>query len=226
MSTDLLPTKKPPFKILDGKKLVSSHQYEVLTKIQIKEMYVRGYDPVVIHKTINETREKSGFAPLRIHTIKRYIREMKSEGSEWYLSVLKDQITYINWHRFKLEELNGIKHMLYDKIQNEGGLTFIPARTLVAICKVLHDVISTQSTLEQQIPYVNSMYAQAKNNQSPEQLRMLEAQIIESIDDPDMKKKYNEIRMQEIKKAEEDYNKDPNNGKINLSEYPEDTYIV
>jgi hypothetical protein len=226
LSPDLLPAKKPPFKILDGKKLVPSHQYEVLTKIQIKEMYVRGYDPVVIHKTINETRYKSGFAPLRIHTVKRYIRQMKAEGGEWYLSVLKDQITYINWYRFKLEELNGIKQMLYDKIQHEGGLTSIPARTLVAFCKVLHDVIATQSTLEQQIPYVNSMHTQANNNHSPEQIRMLEAQIIEAIEDPDMKKKYNEIRMQEIKKAEEDYNKELTNGYINLSEYPEDTYIV
>lgn len=187
---------------------------------------MRGYDPVIIHKTINETREKSGFAPLRIHTIKRYIREMKAEGSEWYLSVLKDQIIYINWHRFKLEELNGIKQMLYDKIQLEGGLTSIPTRSLVAICKVLHDVIATQSALEQQIPYVNSMQAQSMNNHSPEQLKILEAQIIDAIEDPDMKKKYNEIRMQEIKNAEEDYNRDPTCGNVNLSEYSGDTYIV
>lgn len=226
MSPDILPVKRPPFKVLDGKKVAPSHQYEVLTKIQIKEMFVRGYHPEVICKTINESRVKSGFSPIRIHTVRRYLREMKSQGSEWYLSVLKDQMTYINWHRFKLEELNGLKRMLYDKIEHEGGLTFIPSRTLVAICKVLHDIISTQSTLEQQIPHVNAMQAQAKEHHSPEQLRMIEAQIIENIEDPDLKQKFEKIRVEEIRKQEEEYLKDPTSGNVDLSKHQEDTFIV
>jgi hypothetical protein len=218
--------QSPPIKILDGRKLIPAHQHKVLTKIQIKEMYVRGYKPEIILQTINESRKKGGYVPLQFHTIKRYIREMKSEGSETYLHLLKDQMQYIKLYLYKLQELNGVKTMLYDKIEHEGSLPFISSKTLVSICKVLRDIIVTQSQLEQQIPYVNSMQAHATANHTPEQLRLIEASIINTIPDPVLKSKYEQIREEEIRKAEEEFNRDPTGGNINLSEYPEDTYIV
>lgn len=218
--------QKPPIKVLDGRKLVPSHQHKVLTKIQIKEMCVRGYKPEIILQTINESRKKGGYVPLRINTIKRYIREMKSEGSGTYLHLLKDQMEFINLYLYKLQELSGIKTMLYDKIEQEGGLPFISSKTLVAICKVLRDIIATQADLEQHIPYIQGMQVQAKANNSPEQLKMIEASIISTIPDPTLKSKYEQIRLEEIKKAEEQYKRDPTGGNINLSEYSEDTYIV
>lgn len=217
---------QPPIKVLDGRKLIPSHQHKVLTKIQIKEMYVRGYKSEVILQTINESRKKGGYVTLRIHTIKRYIREMKSEGSETYLHLLKDQMEYINLFLYKLQELNSIKTMLYDKIEHEGGLNIISSKSLVAICKALRDVIATQVDLEQQIPYIQGMQAQAHANHTPEQLRMIEASIISAIPDPTLKSKYEQIRIEESKKAEEEYNRDLTDNYINLSEYPEDTYIV
>jgi hypothetical protein len=215
-----------PIKVLDGRKLIPSHQHKVLTKIQIKEMYVRGYKPEIILQTINESRRKGGYVPLQLHTIKRYIREMKSEGSETYLHLLKDQMEYINLFLYKLQELNSIKTMLYDKIEYEGGLNLISSKTLVAVCKVLRDIIATQADLEQHIPYIHGMQAQANVNHTPEQLRMIEASIISTIPDPILKSKYEKIRLEEIKKSEEQFANDPTGGNINLSEYPEDTYIV
>jgi hypothetical protein len=216
----------PTIKVLNGRKLIPSHQHKVLTKIQIKEMYVRGYKPEIILQTINESRGEGGYVPLRIHTIRRYIREMKSEGSETYLHLLKDQMEYINLYLYKLQELNGIKTMLYDKIEYEGGLTSIPSKTLVVICKVLRDIIATQADLEQFVPYIQGMQAQAKANHSPEQLKMIEASIISTIPDPILKAKYEQIRLEEIKKAEEQSKKDPTDDLINLSEYTKDTDYV
>ena len=215
---------QPSIKVLDGRKIIPSHQHKVLTKIQIKEMYVRGYKPEIILQTINEPRRKGGYVPLQLQSIRRYIREMKSEGSETYLHLLKDQMEYINLYLYKLQELNSLKTMLYDKIEHEGGLNLISSKSLVSICKVLRDVIATQVDLEQQIPYIQGMQAQAKANNSPEQLKIIEASIISTIPDPILKSKYEQIRIEEIKKAEEQYKRDL--GYINLDEYPKDTYVV
>jgi hypothetical protein len=215
-----------PIKVLDGRKLIPSHQLKVLTKIQIKEMYVRGYKIEIILQTINESRMKGGYVPLQIQSVRRYIREMKSEGSETYLHLLKDQMEYINLFLYKLQELNGIKTMLYDKIEHEGGLSSITSKTLVSICKVLRDIIATQADLEQYIPYIQGMQAQAKANHSPEQLKIIEASIISTIPDPVLKSKYEQIRLEEVKKEEEEYAKAQTDGYINLSEYTKDTDYV
>jgi hypothetical protein len=215
-----------PIKVLDGRKLIPSHQHKVITKIQIKEMYVRGYKPEIILKTINESRKKGGYVPLQIHTIKRYIREMKSEGSETYLHLLKDQMEYINLYLYKLQELNGIKTMLYDKIEHEGGLSVISSKTLVSICKALLETIATQADLEQYIPYIQGMQTQAKANHTPDQLKIIEDSIISTIPDPILKAKYEQIRLEEAKTEEEQNARDQTEGYINLSEYTKDTDYV
>jgi hypothetical protein len=47
------------------------------------------------------------------------------------------------------------------------------------------------------------MQSQARANHAPEQLKMIEASIISTIPDPILKAKYEQIRLEEVKKEEE-----------------------
>ena len=150
---------------------------------------------------------------------------IKSEHSEWYLEVLKDQMAYVILHRQKLLELDYVKKMVYDEIDFQKKMTGggMPARTLMLAAKTLHDIIETQSKLEKEIPNINNITnRQAK---TPEEMQQIEASIVAGLS-PELKEKYEEIKRQRETALEQRYREDPTGGNVNLAEHQEDTFIV
>ena len=128
-------------------------------RLHVQELMIKGYPAHLIHTKVNERLEAGKKPKIKLQTVYRYMTKIKSEHSEWYLEVLKDQMAYVILHRQKLLELDYVKKMVYDEIDFQKKMTGggMPARTLMLAAKTLHDIIETQSKLEKEIPNINNI---------------------------------------------------------------------
>lgn len=212
---------------IDSKTPLSRARQTAETKREIRqliqEMKIKGYTASVIHAAVNEKLKKEKKPEIKVQTVYSYISDLNAETSGWFLDMMKNQMSYITLHRQNLLEIDLVKQMVYDKIDAEGGIKEIPARTLTMMAKTLHDLISTKSRLEKEIPNINTITS--NEVKSPEEMQQLEAAIVNGLPN-DLKRKYEELKQKEKQQLETALREDPTAGYVNLSDFKSDQFVI
>lgn len=206
-------------KRLQGQNLTNYERHEHIMRTQ--ELLLKGYDNTRILAIINKERQDSGKRPLHRQSLYRFRKELEQEYSKDFLDMMKNQTAFIILHRRKLLELDLYKKMLHDKIAVQGGITSIKADVLNRIVVTLTNITITQSKLEKEFPLLMNLQSEKK----PEEMQQIEAEIVNTLS-PEMKQQYEKQRSKQMLELEQTYQKDPTGGNVNLSEHPEDTYII